>query len=482
MIFGIKKTITQPLFLKNTMSGEKEVFNPLNSGEVRMYNCGPTVYSEQHIGNMRAAFFADTLRRVLEYNGYSVKQVINITDVGHLTSDDDEGEDKIEKKARESDKKASEIAKEITEIYLSDLSDIGVDISKIRFPRATEYIDNQIEMIKTLLEKGYAYIIDRGVAFDTSKFDDYGKLGNINIEELKQGARVEIDAQKRNPSDFWLWKFSDKNEKRQQEWNSPWGIGFPGWHIECSAMSRALLGQQIDIHTGGVEHIPVHHNNEIAQSEAVSGKTFANYWLHNSHLLLDGKKISKSIGNVIYIRDIKNKGFNPISLRYLFLNAKYDSEQNFTWDALKASEKSLNKIYAYYTHNLTKTKHGKVNEKYKKAFTHSINDNINTPAALAILWELIKDASIKPEDKKATILDFDIVFGLNISSHKLNELDFDAHSDMLPEKIRNILKEREKARVARDWKTSDELRNKMLSLGYKIIDKDGQQILKKYTD
>jgi len=477
MIFKKKKATKTPLYLLNTLSGKKEEFIPLQEGKVKMYNCGPTVYSEQHIGNMRAAVFADILRRVFEYNNYKVQQVINITDVGHLTSDADEGEDKMEKKAKEGGKKATDIAKEITDIYLADLADLGVNIDAIQFPRATEYIDAQIELTKTLIEKGYAYIIDRGIAFDTSKFKDYGKLGNINIDELKEGARVEADSQKRNPADFWLWKLSDPNEKRQQEWDSPWGIGFPGWHIECTTMSRALLGKQLDVHTGGIEHIPVHHNNEIAQSEALSGKKFVNYWLHNAHLMLDGKKISKSIGNVVHVRNIKDKGYNPLALRYLLLSAKYNVEQNFTWEALEASGTALQKLRLYYAKHLMNVNDGEINKDYKIKFTKVINDNLNTPQALAVLWELIKDTSIKPEDKKVTVQDFDKVLGLQLSVKSKESKKIKAVKDTTPDEVLILLKERKIARDAKNWAKSDKLRDKIEQFGYKIIDKNGEQKL-----
>ncbi len=480
MLFKRKKKDTKtPLYLQNTLTGEKEIFTPLEPGKVKMYNCGPTVYSEQHIGNMRAAVFADMLRRVFEYNDYKVQQVINITDVGHMTSDADEGEDKMEKKAKEGGLKATDIAKEITDIYLTDLTDLGVDTSAIQFPRATDYIDAQVELTKTLVEKGYAYVIDRGVAFDTSKFKDYGKLGNINIDELKEGARVEADLQKRNPTDFWLWKLSNKGEKRQQEWDSPWGKGFPGWHIECTAMSRAVLGKQLDVHTGGIEHIPVHHNNEIAQSEALSGKKFVQYWMHNAHLMLEGKKISKSIGNVVHVRNIRDQGHSPLALRYLFLSALYSAEQNFTWEALEASGKALQKLRLYYAENLMDAEDGTIDKEYKAKFLEAINDNLSTPRALALLWELLKDDSIAMGDKKVTIEDFDRVLGLQLTAHKTEGTKLRVKIDDTPDEVIELLKERKDARDARDWARSDELRDKIQGFGYTVIDKGNEQKLSK---
>ncbi len=478
MIFNKEKKLkTAPIYLLNTLSGEKEEFKSLEPDKVRMYNCGPTVYSEQHIGNMRAGVFADLLRRVFEYNNYEVKQVINITDVGHMTSDADAGEDKMEKKAREDGTQATEIAKSITKIYMEDLKSLGVDIEKINFPRATDYIKAQIELTKTLVEKGYGYVIDRGVAFDTSKFKDYGKLGNINVDELKAGARVEEDKQKHNSADFWLWKLSSTGETRQQEWGSPWGRGFPGWHIECSAMSRALLGRQLDIHTGGIEHIPVHHNNEIAQSEALSGKKFVNYWMHNNHLMLDGKKLSKSTGNVLHLRHIVERNYSPLALRYLMLGTTYDTEQNFTWEALEASSKALNKLRLYYAENLMDKDGGVVDIEYSTKFTDVINDNINTPQALAIMWALIKDKSITPADKRATLLDFDRVLGLQLESLPTDKKKLQVVRDTTPEEVLGLLKERKLARERKDWAESDKLRDEIKKLGYEIVDKGTLQKL-----
>jgi cysteinyl-tRNA synthetase len=293
------------IYLKNTLTGELDKFKPLKRKKVSMYHCGPTVYNKAHIGNISSYIFADILRKVFEVNGYTVKQVINITDVGHLTDDGDLGEDKVEKEARSRGLKAKDITKKYTEMFLDDLKDLNIDVSKIEFPKATEYIDKQIDLIKEIEKKGYTYKTSDGIYFDTSKFDEYGMLGNINIEGLKEGARVVVNDEKKNNTDFALWKFSDLNEKRQQEWDSPWGVGFPGWHLECSAMSHDILGDQFDIHTGGIDHINTHHNNEIAQSTIGYGKLPAKYWLHANHIMLNGEKISKSTGNVIYLDEVK---------------------------------------------------------------------------------------------------------------------------------------------------------------------------------
>jgi cysteinyl-tRNA synthetase len=475
MIFSKKKKEVTPLSLTNTMSGKKEVFTPLSPGKVSLYNCGPTVYSEQHIGNMRAAVFADILRRVFEYNDYTVTQVINITDVGHTVNDSEEGADKMEKKAKEEGLRAADIAENITKLYLDDLTALGVNLDAIQFPRATDYIDAQIQLTKTLIEKGYAYVIGRGVAFDTSKYSAYGKLGNIPIEDLQAGARIEEDTQKRNPADFWLWKLSEKPGERQQEWDSPWGIGFPGWHIECTAMSRAILGKQIDVHTGGIEHIPVHHNNEIAQSEALSGKTFVQYWMHNAHLMLDGKKIAKSTGHVIYLRQIIARGYNPLTLRYLLLGSKYSAEQNFTWEALDAASAALQKLRHYYAQHLLSTPLGSVEKHYKEKFLTAINDDLGTPRALAVLWELIKDTQVSPSNKKATLQDFDRVLGLQCFDDDTNTKKLAVKIDTTPDEVLELLKERKNARAAKDWAKADTLRDKIAEHGYKVTDLDDEQ-------
>ncbi|MCD5384623.1 MAG: cysteine--tRNA ligase [Candidatus Pacebacteria bacterium] len=465
-----------PIYLKNTMSGEKEEFKPLMAGKVRMYNCGPTVYNELHIGNLRAYIFADTLRRTLEYNGYEVQQVINITDVGHLVADSEDGEDKMEKRAKETGGKAQDIAKQITSTFLDNLTSLGIDIKQIEFPRATDYIKEQIEMTKTLLEKGYAYITDNGVAFDTALFKDYGKLGNIDIEAQQTGSRVEQDPLKRNLSDFWLWKFNKSKKKRQQEWESPWGVGFPGWHLECSAMSRALLGRQLDIHTGGIDHIPVHHNNEIAQSESVNGKKFVNYWMHNAFLMFDGKRFEKSTGHVLYLRQIIDRGYNPLALRYLLLSTNYDSEQNFTWDALEASSRALLKLRKYYSDNLINIEVGDISREYKENFIQAINDNLGTPRGLALMWELVKDTEISNESKKATLEDFNKVLGLHFTSNTIGAGKSKKLS-AIPAKVTNLLKSREQARKDKNWEESDNLRDKIKGLGYEVIDDDSEQKL-----
>ncbi len=331
-------------FFHNTLSGEIELFEPIKTGEVSMYHCGPTVYSKAHIGNMRAYIFADILKRFFLYQGYKVNQVINITDVGHLTDDGDGGDDKVEKKAREAKLRAQDIINEVTKYFFDDLKLLNINTENTLFPKATDHIKEQIEMIQILEKKGHTYQTSDGIYFDTSTYPPYGKLGNINLENLKEGARVEINEEKKNPTDFALWKFSKLEDKRQQEWESPWGIGFPGWHIECSAMSKKYLGETFDIHTGGIDHIPVHHNNEIAQSESANGKEQANFWLHFKHILINNEKISKSLGNDIYIDDLLKKNISPLAYRYWLLTADYKTQINFTWEALIASKTAYEKL------------------------------------------------------------------------------------------------------------------------------------------
>jgi len=474
-IFGAGKSgkafpdLPAPLTLYNTLSSKKELFEPLDPNNVKVYSCGPTVYKKQHIGNMRAFVFADTLHRVLQYNGYKLKHVINITDVGHLTDDADDGEDKMEKSAKEENKKAQDIADEITELFMRDLKDLNLKLDEYEFPRATAFVAEQIEIIKELEKKGYTYKISDGIYFDTAKFKNYGALGNVNKESLKEGARIGKTEGKRNPTDFALWKFSKEGEKRQQEWDSPWGRGFPGWHIECSAMSRSLLGVQIDIHTGGVEHIAVHHNNEIAQSECSSGVSpFVKYWLHGQHLKVNGEKMSKSLGNVIYLSDIKGRAFDPSVFRYFLLGAHYRSEINFTWEALKAAQSAYEKILRM----LKAESKAQANKEYKEKFLMAINNDLNTAKALAVLWDMLKDEKLSVEEKSATAFDFDRVLGLRLKE-KLSQ------KSEVPQEVLKLAKERQKAREEKNWAEADSLRDKIKEKGFEVLDtKNGFEIKK----
>ncbi len=471
------------LHLHNTLSGKDEEFKPLGK-EVKMYHCGPTVYGVQHIGNLSMFVFTDILRRTLEYVGYDVKQVINITDVGHLVSDGDDGEDKMTKGLKRDGLEPTLenmriLAEKYTQIFLEDMQRLNARIDGTQFPRASAYIQEQIGMVKKLEEKGYAYRGESGVYYDTSRFPAYGKLGNINLEGLKEGARVAV-SEKKNPTDFLLWK-SDIH----MGWDSPWGKGFPGWHIECSAMIRALLGDQIDIHTGGIEHIPVHHNNEIAQSEAATdAKPLARFWLHRAHLQLEGGKMAKSEGNVIYLSDIIEKGFHPLSFRYLLLGAHYRQPASFSWEALSSAQTAFLKLRRLAD---TLPFGGSVPEDYKHRFTEKISNDLDTPGALAVLWEMTKDTSLAPKNLRAGLLDFDQVLGLNLAqedteARTLWEKEFGVivSENDVPEKIRVLLQKRESARKEKKWQEADSARNEIETAGFFVEDtKNGARVVKK---
>ena len=452
------------IYLNNTLTRKKEKFVPIKKEEVGIYSCGPTVYFFPHIGNMRAYVFADVLRRSLEYSGLKVKQVINITDVGHLTSNQDSGEDKIEQTAKKEGKTAGEITKFYEEAFYKDLADLNIEIKDTKFPRATEHIVEQIEIIKILEEKGFAYKISDGIYFDTSKFKDYGKLGNINLKEQKEGARVEINNEKKNPTDFALWKFSKPEEKRLQEWPSPWGTGFPGWHIECSAMSRKYLGQPFDIHTGGIDHIPVHHNNEIAQSECAFSVPLANFWLHNEFLTVEGEKMSKSLGNIFTISDLKERGVHPLSFRYWLLTSHYRSPANFTWESVFGAQTAFEKIIVKYSDWVeTEYVEGALNDSDVKQFEEAISDDLNTPIVIAILQKVSGGAVVNKMDK---------ILGLNIKvlAEQLRDI---------PDEISKLQEERDNVRADKDWKKSDEIRGTIEQKGYTVFDSSDKSVILK---
>lgn len=423
----IKKSMAK-LYFYNTLGREKDLFMPLNRGKVLIYTCGPTVYHYAHIGNLRAYVFADILNNTLRQNGYTIKHQINITDVGHLVSDDDEGEDKMEKGALREGKSVWEIAELYTKAFFDDLSDLNIDKDKFIWTRATDYIEEQIEMVKILEEKGYTYKTSDGIYFDTSKFDRYTELANIDIEGLQKGKRVsDENNEKKNKTDFALWKFSPKDEKRQMEWDSPWGIGFPGWHIECSSMSRAVLGPNIDIHTGGIDLIPVHHTNEIAQSESCSGDghRFVNYWMHVNFLNADKQKMSKSTGDFLRLTSIKEKNISPLSYRYLLLMTHYRKELKFSWESLEAADNAYQKLIKKWK-SIVENGKERVSldeltfeaNNYKTKFEDAMNDDLNTSIALATLWSLVNDKNISDKEKHTIILYFDKFLGLNLSHQK----------------------------------------------------------------
>ena len=443
-----------PLRLYNTASRDKETFRPVHKKTVRMYNCGPTVYDYAHIGHFFAYVFVDTLKRVLAFNGFRVKSVMNITDVGHLTSDADTGEDKIEKAAREKKMDAWKISAYYTKDFFDAMRKLNISRADI-VPRATDHIRCMIDLVKRLEEGGYTYRTSDGIYFDTSKFRRYADFARLDLEQLKAGARVEANPEKRNPADFALWKFSPSDAKRQMEWKSPWGTGFPGWHIECSAMSMHYLGETYDIHTGGVEHIPVHHTNEIAQSEAATGKRFVNYWLHNNHLMVDGHKMSKSKRNFYNMADIEAKGIDPLALRYLFLTAHYRSRLNFTWESIEAAEKTLDALRAHviqWKKSKNSTKSGKQRVgRYENEFLKSINDDLNMPRAVSLLWKVVRDNGLSDKDKLKLVLKFDKVLGLGLKKVRQTK-------KRLSTEIKGLIKKREEFRKAGKYQEADEIR------------------------
>lgn len=455
--------------LFNSFSRSVENFKPLHNNEVRMYQCGPTVYWVQHIGNMRAMVVSDTLVRTLKYLGYKVKFARNYTDVGHLTSDNDEGEDKMIKGSIREGLTPKEIANKYIDIFEADVTEMNTLAPDFK-PRATDFIPEMIELVQTLIEKDFAYITPLAVYFDISKAKDYTRLsGQILENNIDDAGRGSVsDPNKRNPADFSLWFFkAGVHEKALQTWPNPFSDkeGFPGWHLECSAMIKKLLGDTIDIHMGGIEHIPVHHTNEIAQSESANEKPLANIWMHNEHLLVDGKKMAKSEGTSYSLKDIKEKGFGPLALRYLFLNSHYKSKQNFTWEGLEGAQTALGRLVAHIGEEV-----GKVDEEYKKRFTEIIANDLDTPRALALAWEIAKDTNLLPADKTATLLDFDRVFGLGLAYQE---------KEVIPENIQILAHNREEARKSKDWAKSDALRAEINSFGYDISDTEkGHEISK----
>ena len=459
------------LKLYNTLTRKKEEFVPLKKGTVKMYSCGPTVYNYAHIGNMRAYIFMDTLRKVLKYNGYKVKHVMNITDVGHLVSDADEGEDKMAKTARIENRSVYEIAKEYTDAFMKDIKALNIDTPE-HIAKATEHIREMEIYVNDIVKNGYAYETSKGVYFDTSNLPNYGKmLSNNNIDDLKAGARVEVDTEKRNPQDFALWIKAPK--EHIMKWNSKWGLCYPGWHIECSAMSRKYLGDKFDIHTGGVDHIPIHHENEIAQSIGATGHNLANYWMHVEFLLIDGGKMSKSLGNVYTLNDLKAKGIDALSYRYFTYSSHYRNKLNFTWDAIKSAKNSLNKLRDMIA--LHKDVNKKIDKniisKYEEQFLDAINDDMNMPVAISIVWEIAKEKE-KSNDFYELIKKFDSVLSLDLDKNDKEDIN-------IPEDIKLILNERKDARENKNFAKSDELRDKLKELGYIVKDtKDGQIIEK----
>ncbi len=447
----------------NTLTRLTEVFSPLTPGKVSIYHCGPTVYHFQHIGHMRRFIFADLVHRIFALNHYEIKQIINITDVGHLVSDEDEGEDKMEKGAKREGKSAEEIAEKYTKDFLEDLRLLHISTKNTIFPKATEHIPEQISLIKTLEEKGFTYQTSDGIYFDTSKDSKYGSLAKLDILGLKEGARVEKNPEKKNSTDFALWKFSKPGDTRQQEWESPWGVGFPGWHIECSAMVKKFLGETIDIHTGGIDHIPVHHTNEIAQSENANEVPLAHYWMHNEHVDFRNKKIAKSDGNFIRLKDLMEKGYPPLSYRYFTLLAHYRTKINFTFEGLDSALIAWKRLNAF----VAKTDEGEESLKHIDAAISAFNDDLNTPRVIAVIWEMMKDTSLSDRDKKTTLVEINEMIGI-LDPHYVSEESISL--DSLSDDIKTLIDERQKARENMDWNKADEIRNILKEKGYDIED------------
>lgn len=456
------------IYFYNTLTHSKEKFSPINKEEVRIYSCGPTVYKDATIGNMRTNIFQDTLRRTLEYNGLKVKQAMNITDVGHLVSDGDEGEDKMIKSARQEGKEPLEIANYYTKLFFKDLENLNIEIPEI-ICRATDNIEDMLKAVEDLVKRGYAYETSSAIYFDISKLDKYPILSNLDIENQKAGARVEVDKEKRNPHDFAVWIKAPENHL--MKWNSPWGPSYPGWHIECSVMSKKYLGEVFDIHTGGIDLIPTHHENEIAQSKGMCGKIPANYWMHGEFLLINGGKMSKSLGNVYLLQDIIDRGYEPLVYKLFCYSIQYRKKLNFTWKGMDSAKISLDRLREAYQKHLNGTDEIDENilEQYKNNFNEAINDDLNMPVAMSVVWELAK----RPEKSKKVsqlLKDFDRVLGLKIDEYKKQNI---------PDEIKELLKQREEARKNKDWSESDKLRDIIKEKGYIVKDsKEGQTIEK----
>ena len=445
------------LRLFDTYAREVREFQPLRADYVGLYACGPTVYDYAHIGNLRTYLFEDVLRRVLEFNGSRVKHVVNITDVGHLVSDADAGEDKMLAGARRTGKSAWEIAELYTQAFKDDLDALHILTPHV-WCRATDHIQEQIDAIGRIEAQGLAYRTTDGVYFDTSKLSDYGHLARLDAEGLREGARID-KGEKRSATDFALWKLSPPDQQRQMEWDSPWGRGFPGWHIECSAMSAKYLGELFDIHCGGQDHIPVHHTNEIAQAQACYGTRLANYWLHGYFLQIDESKMAKAAGGFLRVATLVERGYDPLAYRYLCLTAHYRSHLNFTWDALSGAAAALERIrHASYDWG----EGGVVDDGYLNRFAACINDDLNTAQAIALTWDLAKSA-LPAAAKKATLLRFDEVFGLRLA-------DWAPRQIVIPQEVSELVKQRDVARSEKRWKDADRLRDEIYALGFEIED------------
>lgn len=455
-------------FIYNSLNRKKEELITIEEKKVKIYTCGPTVYHFAHIGNLRTYIFEDILKKSLDYIGYNVDHVMNITDVGHLESDSDEGEDKMALGASREKKTVWEIARFYEEAFLDDCNKLNIKRPNV-ISRATEHIEDMIKLIKKLEEKGYTYIANGNVYFSIDKFDDYNKLANLTIEELQAGSRIEVDPYKKNPLDFVLWFTNSKFTNQIMQWPSPWGVGFPGWHIECSAMSMKYLGERIDIHCGGVDHIPVHHTNEIAQSECALGHKWVNYWMHGEFLVLNNGKMSKSSGDFLTLSRLIEEGYSPLDYRYFCMQSRYRKQLMFSFESLNDAQNSLKKLknkvkYILENKNNDSIELGKIKE-YQNKFKYQISDDLNLPNAFTVLSEVIKDENLNNSEKVYLIEDFDKVFSLDLLIQDKNE-----NNDVDIEFIENLIKERNNARKEKNWTKADEIRDILLSHNVELID------------
>ena len=458
------------LKLFNTLTRKKEEFKPLDEKEIKMYSCGPTVYYFAHIGNLRAYLFMDNLRRVLKYNGYNLKHVMNITDVGHLVSDADEGEDKMMKAAKRENKNPYEIAEFYMNAFLADINKLNIDRPEI-VARATEHIDVMEEYVKKIIENGYSYQTEDTVYFDTSKLDKYGVLSNRNVDDQKAGARVEFDTNKKNISDFAIWIKAPENHI--MKWDTFFGKAYPGWHLECSAMGYKYLGEQFDIHTGGVDHIPIHHENEIAQSKGFSGKVPANYWMHVEFLQINGGKMSKSLNNLYTLKDLDEKGYEPLVYRMFNFTSNYRAQINFTFEAMDAAKVALNRLregYLKHAEGIEDVLDSEIQD-YENRFLEAINDDLNMPVAMSVVWDVVKNSK-KSKKLQNLLLKFDEVLGLDLKNYEKQE-------NVLPEEITNLIQARNEARSNKNWAESDRIRDILIEKGYTVKDSKEGTIVEK---
>lgn len=461
--------------LYNTLTRAKAEFKPLEENLVRMYSCGPTVYSYAHIGNFRAYIFMDTLRRVLKYNGYELKHVMNITDVGHLESDGDDGEDKMEKAAKKENKNPYEIAKYYSDVFFKDMDRLNIERPEI-IAKATEHISEMLEFVQGLVKNGYAYETSKGIYFDISKLDKYPVLSNRKLDEQIAGARVDVDEEKKNPYDFALWIKAP--ESHIMKWESPWGLSYPGWHIECSAMGRKYLGDEFDIHTGGIDHIPTHHENEIAQSKGLTGKVPAKTWMHVEFLQVDGGKMSKSLGNIYTLDELQEKGIEPLAYKLFCFTAHYRTKLNFTFETALASQKALLRLREGFIKHIEGTDEVELEEikEYENKFLETINDDLNIPSAMGIVWEIVRN-NHKSKQFAELLLKFDEVLGLDLKSSAIYLEE--SKKIELPEEIQKLLEKRKQAREDKNWALSDEIRDDLKEKGYIVKDtKEGMTVEK----